>query len=155
MAVVSPVFLDTTVLLEGLIDLGPQSEKARAILEAVVAGRIRGARTAWNCCLEFFAVATRLPEEYRLAPADACRLIEEVVLEHLRVHELPGADRRTFLAAAGRDRVVGGRVYDAHIAEIARIHGAKTVITGNQRHFRGLSSHGIRVAAPADVDLVR
>ena len=79
MALVTPVFLDTTVFLEGLIDMGPASEKARAILEAFAEGRIRNGRTAWHCCLEFYAVSTRLPEEYRLTPEDAGRVIVEGV----------------------------------------------------------------------------
>ena len=153
MALVTPVFLDTTVLLEGLIDIGPASEKARSIIDAIAEGRIRDGRTAWHCCLEFYAVSTRLPEEYRLAPEDAERVIAEVILEHLEVHDLPGKARGRFLSAAGRDRVIGGRIYDAHIAETARLCGARTVITGNLRHFKGLSGHGIRILTTGDVDL--
>lgn len=153
MALVTPVFLDTTVFLEGLIDMGPASEKARAILEAFAERRIRNGRTAWHCCLEFYAVSTRLPEEYRLTPEDAGRVIVEGILQIFEIHNLPDKARKTFLADRGGDRVVGGRIYDAHLAEIARLHGARTVITGNLRHFRALSSHGIQVLSTNDVDL--
>jgi predicted nucleic acid-binding protein len=152
MALVSPVFLDTTVFLEGLIDMGPSSEKARAIIEAVAGGRIREGRTAWHCCLEFYAVSTRLPEEYRLTPADAERIIAESILAFFDVQDLPEKARRPFLAAAGRDRVIGGRIYDAHIAETVRLSGARTVITGNVRHFKGLASHGIHVLTLEEAD---
>ncbi len=50
---------------------------------------------------------------------------------------------KTTIDKAGR--VVGGRVYDAHIAEIARLSGVKVVVTDNRRHFLSLARHGIRV----------
>jgi predicted nucleic acid-binding protein len=153
MALVTPVFLDTTVLLEGLIDMGTPSEKARAIIEAIADGRLRDGQTAWHCCLEFYAISTRLPEEYRLAPGEAERVIAESILENFEIHDLPDKARGPFLAAACRDRVIGGRIYDAHIAETARLSGARTVITGNVRHFTGLSGHGIRVLTTDEVDL--
>ena len=153
MALVTPVFLDTTVFLEGLIDMGPASKKARAIIEAIAEGRIRDGHTAWHCCLEFYAVSTRLPEEFRLTPEDAQRVIAEGILENFEVHNLPDKARRSFLTAAGRDRVMGGRIHDAQIAETARLCGARTVITGNVRHFKGLSGHGILVLTTGEVDL--
>jgi len=36
-------------------------------------------------------------------------------------------------------------LHDAHIAEIARLSGAKVVVTDNRRHFLALARHGIRV----------
>ncbi len=75
MARLTGVFLDTSVLLGGTINVGPSSRPAQAVMDAVAEGRLRRARTAWHCCLEYYAVATRLPEELRLAPADALRLL--------------------------------------------------------------------------------
>lgn len=73
---VKEAFVDTSVLLGGLIDLGVTSKSSQALLDAIAAGRIKKPRTAWHCCLEFYAVATRLPEEFRLTPADALALLE-------------------------------------------------------------------------------
>ena len=87
------VFLDTSVLLAGLIDLGPQSAPGQSLLHAVAEKHVPSAGTAWHCCLEFLSVATRLPPEFRLAPDDAIRLLEEEVLARMAVHDLPGADR--------------------------------------------------------------
>lgn len=145
MAVVSGAFFDTSVLLAGLIEMGPASEPAQRLMTTVAAGRVRP-HTAWHCCLEFYAVSTRLPEEFRLAPADAVRLLEEEILARFQVHQLPGAGWRAFLRAAERDRAAGGRIYDAHIAEIARGARARVVVTDNRRHFTALLRHGIRVA---------
>ena len=113
-------FLDTSVLLAGLIDFGPQSAPAQSVMHAVAEKTIAGPGTAWHCCLELYSVCTRLPPEFRLSAADASRLIEEEVLARLTIHDLPGADKRSFFRAAAADGTIGGRVYDAHIAEVAR-----------------------------------
>ena len=138
-------FLDTSVLLGGLIDLGPTVRAAQDVMTAVADSRVRGPLTAWHCCLEFYAVATRLPEEYRLAPKDALRLLEQEILRRFQVAELPAASRLGLLQTAAQERVAGGRIYDAHIAEVARQAGAKVVVTDNIRHFSGLVRQGLRV----------
>ena len=118
------VFLDTSVLLAGLIDFGPQSAPAQSLLHAVAEKRAGDPATAWHCCLEFFSVATRLPPEFRVAPSDAALLIENEVFARMTVHDLPAGNRLPMLQAAAHDAIAGGRIYDAHIAEIARAAGA-------------------------------
>lgn len=143
------VFLDTSVLLAGLIDFGPQSAPAQSVMHGVAQDTIRGA-TAWHCCLEFYSVATRLPPEYRLTPLDAVQLLEGEVLARVAVHELPAGDRLRFLRAGSQDGIAGGRVYDAHIADVARAAGATVVVTDNRRHFLAALRHGLRVETPAE-----
>ncbi len=143
-------FLDTSVLLAGLIDIGPNSAASQSVMHAVAERQVSNAATAWHCCLEFFSVSTRLPPEYRLTPADAVRLIEEEILARMTVHDLPPGDRLAFLKGAAHDGLAGGRVYDAHIAEIARAAGAAVVITDNRRHFVAALRHGLRVETPAE-----
>src|SRR5439155_25157244 len=145
LAVVTPAFFDTTVLLAGLIDFGDSSTHAQRVMTAIAEHEVRRPETAWHCCLEFYAVSTRLPEEFRLAPLDSVRLIEEEILARFRVRQLPDRWRLPFLRSAVRDRVAGGRIYDAHIAEIARQAGARVVVTDNRRHFTALLRAGIRV----------
>lgn len=145
----SRAFFDTSVLLGGLIELGPPSEPAQKIMEAIAAGRIRQPHTAWHCCLEFYAVSTRLPEEVRLSPSDAWRLVDEEILGRFEVRQLPDDHRRSFLRAAADDRLAGGRIYDAHIAEIARAARVPVVVTDNVRHFAGLRRHGLDVMSAA------
>lgn len=115
-------------------------------MAAVAEGRLRRPLTSWHCCLEFYAVATRLPEEFRLSPADAFRLLDAEILDRFEVAQLSKDRRRELLQDAVEDRVAGGRIYDAHIAEVARECGATVVITDNARHFSGLARHGVRVA---------
>ena len=125
--------------------MGEASAHAQTIMTGIAGGQIRPSLTAWHCCLEFYSVATRLPEEFRLAPEDALRLVEEEILARFEVRQLPEQARKPFLRSLEHERVVGGRVYDAHIAEIARLAGAKVVVTDNRRHFLSLARHGIRV----------
>jgi predicted nucleic acid-binding protein len=144
------VFLDTSVLLAGLIDLGPQSAPAQSVLHAVAEKAVDAPLTAWHCCLEFYSVATRLPPEFRLSPADATQLLNEEVFARMAVHDLPAAERLPLLRVAVQDGITGGRIYDAHIAEVARAAGATVVITDNRRHFLSALRHGLRVETPAE-----
>jgi predicted nucleic acid-binding protein len=143
-------FLDTSVLLAGLIDFGPQSAPAQSLMHAIAEKRVSSAATAWHCCLEFFSVATRLPPEFRVAPLDAARLVEEEVFGRMAVHDLPAANRTAMLQTAARDALAGGRIYDAHIAEIARSAGAAVVVTDNRRHFVSALRYDMRVETPAE-----
>jgi predicted nucleic acid-binding protein len=149
-ALVTRVFFDTSILLAGLIELGETSAFSQKLMDAVAAGRVSQPHTAWHCCLEFYSVSTRLPEEFRLEPQAALRLIEEELLARFQVYQLPGEGRENFFRFAVRDKVIGGRIYDSHIAEIAKSAGADLVVTENQRDFVGLLRHGIRVLSAAE-----
>lgn len=144
------VFLDTSVLLAGLVDFGPQSAPAQSVLHAVAEKHVPAAGTAWHCCLEFFSVSTRLPPEFRLTPGDAAHLLESEIFARMTVDDLPAADRLRMLKAAAQDGTAGGRIYDVHIADIARAAGAAVVVTNNRRHFLASLRHGIRVETPAE-----
>ena len=54
------------------------------------------------------------------------------------------------LTAAGRDAFSGGRIYDLHIADVARAVGAPVVVTDNRRHFLSALRYGMRVETPAE-----
>ena len=144
------IFLDTSVLLAGLIDFGPQSAPAQSLLHAVAEKNVHAPATAWHCCLEFFSVATRLPPEFRLSPADAAALLQEEVFSRMSVDDLPAVERAPMLRAAARDGIAGGRIYDAHIAEVARAVGADVVVTDNRRHFLSALRYGMRVETPSE-----
>ena len=79
------------------------------------------------------------------------RLLEEEVLARMAVHDLPAGDRAAFLASLVQDGIAGGRVYDAHIAEVARAAGAPVIVTDNRRHFMAALRHGLRVETPAEL----
>ena len=95
-------------------------------------------------------MATRLPPEFRLTPADAARLVEEEVFARMDVHDLPAADRAAMLRLLAHDGIAGGRIYDVHIAEVARAAGARVIVTDNRRHFLAALRHGLRVETPTE-----
>jgi predicted nucleic acid-binding protein len=148
--VTNEVFFDTSVLIQGLIELGPEGHAAQTLMSKVASGKLRRPSTAWHCCLEFFSVTTRLPEEFRLSPEQARDLVEEEILGRFKIFELPEPLRKTFFHDAVRDRAAGGRVYDAHIAAIARAGRARVVVTENVRHFAALERDGVRVLSASD-----
>jgi predicted nucleic acid-binding protein len=96
-------------------------------------------------------VTTRLPEEYRLEPEAALRFLREEIFARFSVHDLPAELREEFLVYTVGEGTTGGRIYDAHIAEIARQAGARLVATENRRHFTPLLRHGIRVLVSAEL----
>ena len=108
------------------------------------------AATAWHCCLEFYSVATRLPPEFRVSPSDALTLLEEEVFARMAVHDLPVSNRLPMLRAAAHDAVTGGRIYDSHIADVARTAGARVVVTDNRRHFVSALRYDLRVETPSE-----
>jgi predicted nucleic acid-binding protein len=144
------VFLDTSVILAGLVDFGPQSAPAQSLMHAVAEKKVADAATAWHCCLEFYSVATRLPPEFRISPSDALTLLEEEVFGRMAVHDLPASHRLPMLRAAAHDAVAGGRIYDSHIADIARSAGARVVVTDNRRHFVSALRYDLRVETPSE-----
>ena len=83
------IFLDTSVLLAGLVDFGPQSAPSQSLMHGVAEKTFPAVGTAWHCCLEFYSVSTRLPPEFRLTPSDAARLLQEEILDRMAVHDLP------------------------------------------------------------------
>ena len=150
MALVKEPFVDTSVLLGGLIEMGPESRPAQRVMTAIAAGRVGRPRTAWHCCLEFYAVSTRLPEELRLAPAAARQLVEEEILGRFQVLQLGERSWLPFLRSSALGGIAGGRLYDAHIAEVARRGGCRLIVTDNIRHFAALGGQGVRVVSAAD-----
>ena len=51
------------------------------------------------------------------------------------VHDLPPNKRLSMLRSAAHDAVTGGRIYDSHIADVARAVGAGVVVTDNRRYM--------------------
>ena len=151
MAGLRDAFFDTSVLIAGMIDFGRSSQDALLLMDAVAEGKIERPLTAWHCCLEFYSVTTRLPEEYRLEPEISLRLLREEIFPRFSVHDLPMERREEFLISTVGEGTKGGRIYDVHIAEIARQAGARLVATENRRHFTSLLRHGIRVLVSSEL----
>jgi predicted nucleic acid-binding protein len=150
MALASAVFFDTSTLISAFIEMGDSPSPSEAALDAITQRVVRRPMTAWHCVLEFYAVATRLPANVRLDPTLAGEIVRKQILERFEVCELPSEAHGAFIEATVGERIAGGRVYDAHIAEAARLAGAEVVVTENRRHFVPLMRYGIRVLTAAE-----
>ena len=144
------VFLDTSVLLAGLIDFGPQSAPAqiadaRDRREALAGPPRRGTAASSS---------SRWPPGFRRSSGwrrlMRLPLLTTKCFARMSVHDLPAAERDALLATAAQDATVGGRIYDAHIAEVARAAGAGVIVTDNRRHFLSALRHGMRVETPSE-----
>ncbi len=151
MAPVGPVFIDTSVLVAGVLDHGTSAAGSQQLLDAVAEGKVPEPQTAWHCCLEMYSVLTRLPAECRLSPQQAVLLLRTEILPVFRVLQLPESEFSGLLGSAGAERISGGQIHDVHIAAIARHSGARTVVTANRRHFVSLLPYGIRVLTPEEL----
>lgn len=138
------VFLDTSIFVSGLLDPSPDPA-CRSIIEALKARRLRSCVTARHCCLEFFSVMTRLPPEYRLSAEAAVALLEEHVFDRVSVCDLPVDVATVWMRGLGGSDIVGGLVYDAHLAQVAASSRCGVLVTGNLKNFRQVAPHGIEV----------
>ena len=135
---VNRLFLDTSILVGGVIDFGASSEHPMEIFDRIACQSLPEVCTAWHCCLEFYSVVTRLPEEFRLDPTTARILLEEEILPRMRIGDLPAEERMSFLHHVARKEIRGGRIYDAHIGTVAMKMKATILVTENKKHFTDL-----------------
>jgi hypothetical protein len=77
-------------------------------------------------------------------------LLESQVLPRFQIVCLREDRFRGFIQESAREGVRGGPIYNSHIADIARLSGARVVVTGNRRHFASLLPYGIRVLTPEE-----
>lgn len=145
MALASAVFFDTSILVPAFLEMSDTPSPAEAALDAITNRTVLRPLTAWHCVLEFYSVATRLPGELRMDPHLAGQIVRDQILVRFEVCDLPPDARAAFVDRLAGDRIAGGRVYAAYIAEAARLAGAEIVVTENRRHFVPLMRYGIRV----------
>jgi predicted nucleic acid-binding protein len=146
-------FLDTSVLLAGLVDFGPQSAPAQKLLHAVAEERVKAGRHRLallsRVLLGVDAVTARIPPRRfrrfrRHPPARGGGVRADVGARSASRCRMP------LLRAAAQEGTVGGLIHDAHIAEVARGAGARVIVTDNRRHFVSALRHGLRVETPAE-----
>lgn len=111
-----PLALDTSVAVPLLV----QTHKAH---EAVVRWwNGRDVALSGHALAETYSVLTRLPEDLRLDPLDASRLLRERFEEPLLLGKDTAAQLPTLISERG---IAGGAVYDALVALAAAEHGAE------------------------------
>jgi predicted nucleic acid-binding protein len=128
-------------------------ERHRAAVTEIERRLDRGERMAIaaHAIAESYAVLTRLPAPYRLAPADAWTLVHTNFVTGATIVALDGPAQVSVLARLAREGIGGGRTYDALIAACAGVSGAEALLTFNPRHFDP-PPRGVAIVEPAAAD---
>jgi hypothetical protein len=131
-----------------MIDFGPQSAPAQSLLHAVIEGRVQAA-TAWHCCLEFFSWRRGCHRSFAWRRTMPSRCSSRRCSGGCRCTTCLQRSNR-HAAAGAHDGIAGGRIYDAHIAEVARAARASVIVTDNRRHFLSALRYDVRVETPTE-----
>lgn len=102
---------------------------------------------AAHTLIEVYSVATRWPEPHRVTPAMARRLLQDNFIQRATVVALSSGEYLGILNRSPDERIAGGQVYDALIAECALKAGA-VLLTFNLRHFQPFRARGLAVVVP-------
>lgn len=132
------VFLDTSVLLAGLVVHHPHYPQASAVLRRTVSGSDQG-YISTHSLAEAYAVLTRLPLKPAIHSTEAVAMIEQNVIAHCETIELSAGEYMAVLSTAGERGWRGGSIYDALILECARKVRPKRIYTFNLRDFHRLA----------------
>jgi predicted nucleic acid-binding protein len=133
-----PAFLpDTSCMIAAICSWHEKHEAAANEIERRLAAREKMIVAA-PALVEAYAVLTRLPPPHRIAPETALILLENNFLRPATVIALNARSYETLLRSAPKNRVAGGRTYDAVIAACAEQGKVPTVLTFNAGDFTSL-----------------
>jgi predicted nucleic acid-binding protein len=130
------IALDSSVAIPALHAGMPNHNAARAYL-------VGKPSLPEHAALEVYSALTRMPEPVRVAP----RAAVEVIADSFAGRILSSPPRRSLMAWLERmadARIAGGAVYDAWIAETARIAGA-SLVTNDRRAAETYRVVGVEV----------
>jgi predicted nucleic acid-binding protein len=98
---------------------------------------------------EIYAVLTRLPRSPQIKPEEALRLIQENICSCATIVTLSGSDYVTMIEALSREKIIGGAIYDAVIAQAAEVAAVDQLLTLNVGHFQRVwPGGGNRIVSP-------
>jgi len=132
-----PIALDTSVVVPALLTWHEHHARALPIVQSALAS-VDPPILPLPVLIESFAVMTRLPAPWRLAPSDAHTLLTRAFRNRVRVIGLEEQESWSLLDSALAGGIAGGVVYDAVIAACARKGGADRIATFNRRDFERL-----------------
>lgn len=141
------VAVDTSVVVAALLSWHEHHDRALALLTAA-RNSSHGIILPLPVLVETYAVMTRLPPPFRLAPSVAWRLIEASFAKHASVPALDGAAALSMVAALSKAEISGGTTYDAHVLACAKRGGAARLATLDRRHFERLDLGEMELMVP-------
>jgi predicted nucleic acid-binding protein len=139
--------VDTNCVIAAVCDWHSQHHVAAAEIERRL-DRGEHMAVAVHALTEAYSVLTRFPAPHRLAPEDAWAVLNVSFVQAGTVVSLTMAQHIALLARIAGDGVVGGRAYDALIAECAFRARADALLTFNHRHFDP-APKGVAIVVPA------
>lgn len=126
---------DSSVFVAAFLQSHPSHQPSLNWLSKVRSGAI-SLVISGHTLAEIYAVITRLPPPFTVAPSIAWRLIEANILPYATIRSLSHAGYVRVLKRAARENLRGGILYDALIADVASRERVDLLVTLNQRHFQ-------------------
>lgn len=146
------VLFDSSVFVAAFLQSHPSHQPSLQWLSAVRSGAISLVISSHKLA-EIYAVITRLPPPFTVAPSIVWRLVEANVLPHATVRTLSRAGYERVLKRAAEEGHQGGILYDALIADVARRKRVDLLVTLNQRHFQRVwPERADRIVLPTERD---
>ena len=144
------VFLDTSVLLAGVVDFGPQSAPAQQLMHGVAEQTIGPAANGVALLPRVLFGRDPTAAGYRLSPDAASQLLQQEVFARMAVHDLRGAT--AWLCSRWPCRKVSRA--DESTTRTSRRSPAPRARRSSSRRTADTSSrrlrHGIRVETAAE-----
>ena len=128
------VFFDTSVLVAAVLEDHPHHQRSFAVFTDAKRG---AACCAAHSLAEMYSTLTRLPGKDRLRGDEALWALDSVE-ERMEVVHLSAREYRLAINEAAGSGVVGGRIYDALLAECALKARATRILAWNIAHFQSL-----------------
>lgn len=138
--------LDTSCIIALVAAWHERHGEVTRTVEHYLEGRHRLAAVA-HSLVEAYAVLTRLPPPFRLAPAAAHELVSRN-FGALPLAALTAKETVDLLAFSQERRIAGGRTHDALLARAAAKLAPCVLLTLNARHFATLDVTGVTVVVP-------
>lgn len=142
------VLFDTSVLIASFLKNHESHTAAFGWLEAAQTRSLQMVVAA-HTLAELYATLTRMPHGMNVPSTMLWQLIETDILPHASIRTLPAKGYTRLVKRLAADGFVGGIVYDAVIAEVARLVKADAILTLNTSHFRRIRPDSVnRVISP-------
>lgn len=142
------VFLDTNVMVAASVR-APAFLAGDAVMRRCMAGEEEGLVHA-HSLLEFHSAITQLPKGLAVPPAHVAGLLQQGILDHVRLVALPMKELPSVQKRAGERGLIGGVIYDFFHIAVAKREGAERFYTFNTGHFQAIADPVFRdrIVAP-------
>ena len=125
---------DTSVLVASVLKNHVHHVEA-AVWHAAARDRSVEVVVSAHTLAEMYVALTKMPHGMNLAPSEVWKVIDADVLPHATLRTLSVAGYSRLVRRLADEGVVGAAIYDAVIAEVARLAKVDAVVTFNVRHF--------------------